>query len=91
MPHKTYKARIKGTDLLVIDRDPIAALSYDVLSDTETQMVGSVLNGLNTQALARTFGVPSAEVSAQVNGIYQKLGISSRGELATLLSHRQLN
>jgi len=91
MPQKSYMARIHGNDLLVINRDPIAALSYDVLSERETKVVGSVMNGLNTHAIARTFGIPSSVVSSQVDDIYQKLGISSRGELASLLRHQKPN
>lgn len=61
----------------------------DLLSDREKQTVELVCKGLSFKEAARSLGLAPSTVSNHLYRVYEKLGISSRTELAQLVDSQQ--
>lgn len=64
----------------------------DLLTERERQIVDSVCRGLSYKEVARPLGIAPSTVSNHLYRVFEKLGVSSRNELAKLVSRwRQLH
>ena len=61
----------------------------DRLTDREREIVDSVCRGLSYKEVARPLGIAPSTVSNHLYRVYEKLGVSSRTELAKLVSQAQ--
>lgn len=69
--------------LVVIGLPPDSALPQ--LTPAEQEVVRLVLDGHSNREIALRRGASAKTVANQLGGIYQKLGVSSRYELAALI------
>ena len=64
---------------------PIAASdAHPGLTAAELEVVALVLDGLSNQQIAQRRAVARSTIRKQLEGIYRKLGVGSRAELAAL-------
>ena len=76
-------ARLRGNETACWLALPIEALNLDPrLTQAERQVVVGVLNGRTNAAIAKARRTSSRTVANQLAGIYRKLGVASRWELA---------
>jgi DNA-binding CsgD family transcriptional regulator len=71
-----------GGEQLVIASYPAPSSSIDRLTPTERRLLQGLLQAQSARDLARERNRSLATVRHQVEGIYQKLGVHSRAELA---------
>lgn len=70
---------------LVVLSMPIAAPGgHPGLTAAELEVVALVLDGLSNQEIAQRRAVARSTIRKQLEGIYRKLGVGSRAELAAL-------
>jgi DNA-binding CsgD family transcriptional regulator len=55
------------------------------LTTTEARVAGLVAGGRTNREIAATLGVPPGAIARHLAGVYRKLGVRSRTELALLL------
>jgi DNA-binding NarL/FixJ family response regulator len=78
-----HGARLVGDAQLCWLFLPVEALGLDPrLTQAERQVVAGVLNGRTNAAIATARRTSCRTVANQLAGIYRKLGVSSRWELA---------
>jgi DNA-binding CsgD family transcriptional regulator len=84
-----FDVRIGGETLVVLSV-PIGeggdGGALDALTPAEREVADAVLRGLSNEQVARLRKCLPRTVAAQLATIYRKLGISSRSELAALVS-----
>lgn len=73
-----------GDEGLALLSFPGDAPPMESLTDAERQVVAAVKVGLTNAQIAAARGTSVGTVSKQVASIFRKLGIHSRGELASL-------
>jgi len=72
-------------DLVMVSLRPLGPL--DLLSDREKQIVGLVCKGLTFKEVAKSLDLAPSTISNHLYRVYDKLGISSRTELAKLVDN----
>ncbi len=60
------------------------------LTPRELQVVAAVVDGLGNKEIGRTFGLSEQTVKNHLSSIFDKLGVSTRLELALYATHHQL-
>ena len=71
-------------ELVVLSVPIEARRAHAGLTAAELEVVALVLDGLSNQEIATRRAVARSTVRKQLEGIYRKLGIGSRAELAAL-------
>ena len=71
---------------LVIDR-PKSVERSAVLTDRQKRVATLVCGGLSNREIAMKLGVAEGTVKIHLHGIYQRLNVHSRNELANTLAH----
>ena len=71
---------------LVFDR-PKSAKQLAVLTDRQKRVATLVCGGLSNREIAMKLGVAEGTVKIHLHGIYQRLNVHSRNELANTLAH----
>jgi DNA-binding CsgD family transcriptional regulator len=74
---------IGGAPVLLLGHDLVAPPLPDALTGAERAVVHWALRGLTNAQIARRRGTSLGTVLKQLAGAYRKLGVSSRGELAS--------
>jgi DNA-binding CsgD family transcriptional regulator len=59
------------------------------LTEAERNIVDQILEGGSNKEIAERRGTSARTVANQISGIYQKLGIASRAELAALVARQR--
>ena len=72
-------------DLVMVSLRPLGPL--DLLSEREKQIVGLVCKGLTFKEVAKSLSLAPSTISNHLYRVYDKLGISSRTELAKLVDN----
>ena len=85
MGDRVFEFQFRGETLVAIPLSGVPVRGV-TLTEAEREVVEFVLKGLSTAEIASLRGVSDSTVSNQLSGLYRKLGVGSRGELAASLS-----
>ncbi len=77
-------ALVERTNQPILHRDTIE-LIYNKLSQKESEVAYSILEGLTNDAISRKMGITTRTVKAHITSIFQKLHVNDRVSLVLLL------
>jgi DNA-binding CsgD family transcriptional regulator len=78
------RVRLAGEEYAVVRLSSLADVLPEGLTEAERDIVGRVLEGRSNAAIARARGTSARTVANQLAGVFRKLGVQSRSELARL-------
>jgi DNA-binding CsgD family transcriptional regulator len=81
-----FDVQIGGETVVVLSLPVGGSPSLTALTDAEREVAHGVLRGLSNSAVADLRGCAPRTIANQLASIYRKLGITSRSELAALMS-----
>ena len=77
--------QVDGDRCLVVDITLPESSALESLTPTEREIAHGIAQGASNAELARRRGVAVRTVANQVRAVFEKLGVTSRGELVVVL------
>ena len=78
------RVRLAGEEYAVVRLSSLVELLPEGLTEAERDIVDRVLEGHSNAEIARARGTSARTVANQLAGVFRKLGVQSRSELARL-------